>query len=256
MLRIALSLAALAVGASIVQAAPASAAVLEIGDDGAVRTRAEGPGVVWQDAAPKPTDQVQPMVAAPVAAVAPTVQAAPVTQVAQVAPTAAPAPAAAPAITPVAAGLIPVRLPAAHANSVMAAANKYGLSPLLIDAVARQESGYRANAVSRAGAIGIMQLMPGTARLMGVKDPHDPHANIDGGARYLRGLIDRFGGDIALALAAYNAGPRSVERAGGIPRIAETQNYVRRILANLSTGAAAATAAAQVVVQMASATGE
>ncbi|MFC3712863.1 lytic transglycosylase domain-containing protein [Sphingoaurantiacus capsulatus] len=118
--------------------------------------------------------------------------------------------------------------------SVKAAAKKYNLSPLLIDAVARQESGYRANARSRAGALGIMQLMPGTARMMGVRNALDPHANIDGGARYLRFLVDRFGGDLSMALAAYNAGPARVERAGGVPRIAETRNYVAKIVGRLT----------------------
>ncbi len=125
-------------------------------------------------------------------------------------------------------------VPASMLGSVKAAAKKYNLSPLLIDAVARQESGYRANARSRAGALGIMQLMPGTARQMGVRNALDPHANIDGGARYLRFLVDRFGGDLSMALAAYNAGPARVERAGGVPRIAETRNYVAKIVGRLT----------------------
>lgn len=118
--------------------------------------------------------------------------------------------------------------------TVLAAAKKYDLSPLLLDAVARQESGYRVNAVSRVGALGVMQLMPATARMLGVRNPLDPHANIEGGARYLRSLLDRFDGNLSFALAAYNAGPRRVERARGVPRIAETQNYVTKILARLT----------------------
>ncbi|MDO9488363.1 MAG: lytic transglycosylase domain-containing protein, partial [Sphingomonadaceae bacterium] len=93
-------------------------------------------------------------------------------------------------------------VPKSLVGSMLAAAKKYDLSPLLIDAVARQESGYRTNAVSRVGALGVMQLMPATARMLGVRNPLDPHANIEGGARYLRGLLDRFDGNLAFALAA------------------------------------------------------
>lgn len=244
MFKFALTLAAFAVGASVAFATPAGATVLEIGDDGAVRTRTEGPAVGWQTAEEKAAAAAEAVEAATAAVAKLTSAPVEVTSAGMI-PAAVLSPAA-PAF----------RLPPAHAKSVLAAANKYGISPQLIDAVARQESGYRTNAVSHAGAIGIMQLMPGTARLMGVKNPRDPHANIDGGARYLRQMLDRFGGNVALALAAYNAGPRTVERAGGIPRITETQNYVHRILASLSTSAAAATAAAQAVVQIASSSGE
>jgi len=244
MLKLALTLAAAAVGASIVQGAPAAATVLEIGDDGAVRTRTAGPGVSWQTAEEKAAEEKAAAEAKAIAAATAAV-AGPALVQAPAAPQ-VPVPPAAVAVTATA------RIPAAHAKSVLAAAEKYNLSPLLIDAVARQESGYRANVVSRAGAIGIMQLMPGTARLMGVTNPRDPHANIDGGARYLRRMLDRFGGDVALALAAYNAGPGRVERARGIPRIAETQDYVRRILGSLSNAAAAA----QAVVTIASVSGE
>jgi len=96
-----------------------------------------------------------------------------------------------------------------------------------------QESRWRANAVSPVGARGLAQLMPATARELGV-DPADPFANLEGGARYLRAQLDRFGGDLEKALAAYNAGPGRVERAGGVPEIRETKTYVAAIMGRLS----------------------
>lgn len=105
----------------------------------------------------------------------------------------------------------------------------YGVDPKLIKEMIREESGWNPNAVSPKGAIGIMQLMPGTAILMGVKDPFDPVQNIDGGIRYMKYLLEKFNGNFQLALAAYNAGPSLVESLGRIPNIAETQNYVRKI---------------------------
>ena len=111
---------------------------------------------------------------------------------------------------------------------------RYDLSPALIEALVWQESRWREDAVSHAGARGLAQLMPGTARDLGV-NPHDPVANLEGGARYLREQLNRFGGNVELALAAYNAGPGRVMRAGGIPRIAETQDYVARIMGRLSS---------------------
>ncbi len=110
---------------------------------------------------------------------------------------------------------------------------RFDLSPTLIEALVWQESRWRAHAVSPVGARGLAQLMPGTARDLGV-DPGDPFANLEGGARYLREQLDRFDGDLEKALAAYNAGPGRVERAGGIPRIRETQQYVAAILGRLS----------------------
>jgi hypothetical protein len=112
-------------------------------------------------------------------------------------------------------------------------AAKYDISPTLLEAVVWQESRWNTAAVSRVGARGLTQLMPGTARQMGV-DPHDPMANLEGGARYLRMQLDAFGGDIERALAAYNAGPARVQKAGGIPAIRETQLYVTSIMSRLT----------------------
>jgi soluble lytic murein transglycosylase-like protein len=109
-------------------------------------------------------------------------------------------------------------------------ASRNDVDPALVEAVVRHESGFDPAAVSRAGAQGLMQLMPGTARGLGVTDPFDPAQSIDGGTRYLRDMLDRFGGDTRLALAAYNAGPWAVERYGGVPPYAETQTYVERVL--------------------------
>jgi soluble lytic murein transglycosylase-like protein len=110
---------------------------------------------------------------------------------------------------------------------------KYDLSPTLIEALVWQESRWRTGAVSPVGARGLAQLMPGTARQMGV-NPDDPHANLEGGARYLRMQLDTFGGDLEKALAAYNAGPGRVQRANGVPAIRETRDYVAAILGRLS----------------------
>lgn len=104
------------------------------------------------------------------------------------------------------------------------------LDPRLLRAVMIAESGGDANAVSSAGAQGLMQLMPGTAAGLGVADPFDPAQNIAGGARYMREMLDRFGGDVRRAVAAYNAGPGAVESYGGVPPYDETRAYVRRVL--------------------------
>ena len=117
-----------------------------------------------------------------------------------------------------------------YAPIVRAAAQAHGLPEALLQAVIEVESGFNAAAVSPKGALGLMQLMPQTARELRVRDPRDPADNVDGGARYLKDLIARHGGDVALALAAYNAGPGAVQRSGGIPRIPETQAYVPRVL--------------------------
>jgi soluble lytic murein transglycosylase-like protein len=110
------------------------------------------------------------------------------------------------------------------------------LTPELLRAVMRRESGFHPCAVSRAGAMGLMQLMPATAAALGVTDPFDPVENVRAGSRFLRELLERYGGNVGLALGAYNAGPGRVDRSGGIPPIAETRNYVRGILSDLGTG--------------------
>ncbi|MGD0363037.1 MAG: lytic transglycosylase domain-containing protein [Bryobacteraceae bacterium] len=113
------------------------------------------------------------------------------------------------------------------------AAQQAALDPNLLRAVARQESGFRSCAVSQKGAMGLMQLMPATVQELGVRDPFDPAENLSSGARLLKQLLTRFGGDTALALGAYNAGPGRVEESGGVPEIPETLHYVQQILSQL-----------------------
>jgi soluble lytic murein transglycosylase-like protein len=124
-------------------------------------------------------------------------------------------------------------VPAAYAARIQELAVRFDLSPALLEAVVWQESRWRADAISPVGARGLAQLMPGTAREMGV-DPDDPFANLEGGARYLRQQLDRFDGDVEKALAAYNAGPGRVMAANGIPAIRETQMYVASVMGRLS----------------------
>ena len=119
---------------------------------------------------------------------------------------------------------------------VAAVAKEYGIDPALVWAIIRQESGGNPNAVSTAGAEGLMQLMPGTAAEMGVTNPFNAQQNIQGGVAYFAYLLKMFNGNIALALAAYNAGPGAVEKYGGIPPYQQTQNYVKDILGSYSAG--------------------
>jgi hypothetical protein len=110
------------------------------------------------------------------------------------------------------------------------AAKEAGVDPALFDALVATESAYDPNARSRAGALGLSQLMPGTARMLGVENPLDPAQNLRGGASYLAQMLQRFGGDPKLALAAYNAGPGAVDKHGGVPPYEETRKYVERVL--------------------------
>lgn len=191
------------IAACALAAAPARADVLEIGAD----------GVQWVAGGPVAPVQPELALSAPAVELAPD-YAVPATAFAD------------PALH--AAGV-----PARYSAKVHELAARFDLSPALIEALVWQESRWREGAVSHAGARGLAQLMPGTARYLGV-NPDDPFANLEGGARYLREQLDRFDGDLERALAAYNAGPGRVERAGGIPRIRETQLYVTAILGRLA----------------------
>jgi soluble lytic murein transglycosylase-like protein len=114
-------------------------------------------------------------------------------------------------------------------TAIEQAAARHNVDPNLVRAVVKVESNFNPNAVSRKGAMGLMQLMPSTARQLKVENPFDPEQNVDAGVRQLKQLLDNYGGDVKLTLAAYNAGAGAVARSSGVPRYAETQNYVRRI---------------------------
>ena len=122
-----------------------------------------------------------------------------------------------------------------YAAEITAAAQANGLDPALLAGLVKQESGFNPTAGSPAGARGLTQLMPGTAAGLGVTNVLDPVQSLNGGAKYLKQQLDAFGGDVAKALAAYNAGPGAVKRFGGIPPYAETQNYVRIVQANAAS---------------------
>ena len=168
------------------------------------------------------------------------------TMVAQMNAPATPAPAAAPGATApassfagalAAAQTAPSAAPvsgtgdsAAFDAQINAAAASNGIDPALLKGLVSQESGFNPSARSGAGAVGLTQLMPGTASALGVSNPLDPAQSLQGGAKYLREQLDRFGGDETLALAAYNAGPGAVQKYGGVPPYAETQNYVTSVM--------------------------
>jgi len=117
-------------------------------------------------------------------------------------------------------------------DEIAKAAGVWGVDPDLVRAVIEVESAFEPRALSAKGAMGLMQLMPATARQYGVADPFDPRANIEAGTKHLRSLLDRY--DLSLALAAYNAGPGAVDRFGGVPPYRETKDYVRRVMSRLS----------------------
>jgi len=136
-----------------------------------------------------------------------------------------------PAAPAQAASLAPAPVPAEQIDALVNQnSTTWQVDPSLVKAIIANESGFDANATSKVGAAGLMQLMPSTAQAVGVRNSYDPAQNVAGGTRYLKGLLDRFNGDVRLAVAAYNAGPGAVEKYGDVPPYAETQNYVQNVL--------------------------
>jgi len=124
----------------------------------------------------------------------------------------------------------PDTVPASYLNIINAACNRFGVDPSLVHAIVKVESDFNPFAISRKGAMGLMQLMPQTANTMNVRNTFSPDENVEGGVKYLRYLLDRYEGNISLALAAYNAGETAVKKWGTIPPFKETQEYVKKIL--------------------------
>jgi len=135
----------------------------------------------------------------------------------------------------------------AFAHVIRAAAERYGVETRLVEAIVQAESAGNPTAVSPKGARGLMQLMPERAALLGVRDSFDPHQNVDGGVRHIRDLLQSFGGDVTLAVAAYNAGEGTVRSYGGVPPFAETREYVRRVRALYDGGTTLASKAVALV---------
>jgi soluble lytic murein transglycosylase-like protein len=117
-----------------------------------------------------------------------------------------------------------------YESLITSTASKYGVDANLVRAIVQAESNFNPKATSYVGAQGLMQLMPGTARSLGVSDPLDPQQNVDGGVRFLKGLLTRYNGNVEKAVAAYNAGPGAVDKYNGVPPYRETQTYVKRVL--------------------------
>jgi soluble lytic murein transglycosylase-like protein len=117
-------------------------------------------------------------------------------------------------------------------NVVSQVSKKYDVDEKLVQALIKQESGFNPKAKSKSGAMGLMQLMPSTAKNMGVKDPYNVVQNVEGGVKYLKSMLNKYNGNVILALSAYNAGPGAVDKYSGVPPYKETQNYVKNILAN------------------------